>query len=93
MFSRQVDVGVPVSTLTVGIPKEIKKGERRVAASPETIALLKKEGYSVVVESGAGAEASFPDDAYVAAGATIVDTKTCFGSDIVLKVTVFFSAR
>lgn len=82
----EVDVGVPVSTLTVGIPKEIKKGERRVAASPETIALLKKEGYSVVVESGAGAEASFPDDAYVAAGATIVDTKTCFGSDIVLKV-------
>lgn len=82
----EANVGVDVSTLTVGIPKEIKKGERRVAASPETVRLLKKDGYSVVVEGGAGSEASFPDEAYIEAGASIADTKVVFGSDIVLKV-------
>ena len=58
----------------------------RVAATPESVALLIKEGYRVQVQSGAGAEASYTDAAYSAAGATIVDASSAWGSDIVLKV-------
>ncbi|MEG3641076.1 Re/Si-specific NAD(P)(+) transhydrogenase subunit alpha [Magnetococcus sp. PR-3] len=74
--------------MKIGIPKEIHPGERRVAASPESIERLRKLGYEVQVETGAGAEATFLDDAYREAGADIVaDAKTVWGtSDLVLKV-------
>ena len=78
--------GVDTSTLTVGIPKEDKAAEARVAATPESVKLLVKEGYKVQIESGAGAAASYPDDAYKAAGATITDTAGAWGSEIVFKV-------
>ena len=74
--------------MKVAIPKETRAGERRVAATPETIARLKKLGFEVLVETQAGANASFYDDDYAAAGATVVsDTQQLWNdADIVLKV-------
>ena len=69
----------------IGIVTE-RPGETRVASSPQTVGKLRGLGYDVVVEAGAGAQSSFPVDAYVAAGAEIVDRVTAFGADIVLKV-------
>ena len=74
--------------MKIGIPKEVHAGEKRVAATPETIGQITKLGYTVAVESGAGEGAQFTDDAYRAAGAGIVsDTRALWSqSDIVLKV-------
>ncbi|HMY59682.1 MAG TPA: NAD(P)(+) transhydrogenase (Re/Si-specific) subunit alpha, partial [Pseudomonadota bacterium] len=74
--------------MKIGIIKEIKPGERRVAATPETVGKLKKLGFDVVVESGAGEGASFRDQDYEQAGAHIEkDTAQMWGQcDIVLKV-------
>ncbi|MCW2788346.1 MAG: transhydrogenase (Re/Si-specific) subunit alpha, partial [Aeromicrobium sp.] len=55
----------------VGVVAESSAGETRVAATPETVGKLIGLGYGVWVESGAGAKASFTDEAYVEAGATI----------------------
>ncbi|HLR57081.1 MAG TPA: Re/Si-specific NAD(P)(+) transhydrogenase subunit alpha [Beutenbergiaceae bacterium] len=60
--------------------------ESRVAATPETVTKLAALGYDVAVETGAGAASRFPDEAYVAAGARIVDADTAWGSDVVLTV-------
>src|SRR3954451_14446561 len=57
--------------MRVGIARETAPGERRVALVPETVGKLTAAGFDVVVEPGAGAAASFPDDAYTAAGATV----------------------
>ena len=59
--------------MIIGIPKEGAKGERRVAATPQSTKRLIKLGYDVLIESGAGEQANFPDDLYAAAGAKIVD--------------------
>jgi NAD(P) transhydrogenase subunit alpha len=72
--------------MQIGIPKERREGERRVAASPDTAKRLKAMGHGILVEKGAGAGASFTDEAYAAAGATLVDASTALGSEIVLKV-------
>ncbi|MGC4090527.1 MAG: Re/Si-specific NAD(P)(+) transhydrogenase subunit alpha [Polyangiaceae bacterium] len=74
--------------MKVGIPREIRPGERRVAATPDTAARLRKLGFEVSVETGAGAGASFDDDAYVAVGAEIVTSaeRLWATSDLVLKV-------
>ena len=74
--------------MKIGIPKEIHVGERRVAATPETVAQLTKLGYQVVVERGAGANAAFTDDAYRQAGAEIEPNARALWSaaDMVLKV-------
>ncbi len=74
--------------MRVAIPKERRPNERRVAASPETVKKLKGLGLDVVVESGAGAGAAFPDRAYAEAGAVIeAQPAAVFGdADIVLKV-------
>lgn len=79
----------PYSELTVGVPKEIYPNERRVALSPVNVALLLKKGYQkVIVERGAGTAADFLDEAYVKAGATLVDGPQGIWSaaDVVLKV-------
>ncbi|HEY9762251.1 MAG TPA: Re/Si-specific NAD(P)(+) transhydrogenase subunit alpha [Trichocoleus sp.] len=72
----------------IGIPKEVFAGECRVAATPETAKKLQKLGFDVLVESGAGSLANFPDAAYVAAGCNVLpDAQTLWSqSDIVLKV-------
>jgi NAD(P) transhydrogenase subunit alpha len=72
----------------IGVPKEVFPGEKRVATVPEVIAKLQKLGFSVIVQSGAGAAASISDDAYAAAGAKVVpDAPSVWsGADIVFKV-------
>ncbi|SEL48731.1 Re/Si-specific NAD(P)(+) transhydrogenase subunit alpha [Nitrosovibrio tenuis] len=75
--------------MQIGIPAEIRGGETRVAATPETVKKFTAQGFhTVLVQSGAGAGASIPDDAYQAAGATIVaNAAELYGqSQIVLKV-------
>jgi NAD(P) transhydrogenase subunit alpha len=57
--------------MRVGVVRETAPGERRVALVPETVGKLSSAGFEIVVEPGAGAAASFPDDTYVAAGATL----------------------
>lgn len=69
----------------IGVVTE-QGSETRVAATPATVKQLTALGYEVVVEAGAGDRSSFPDDAYVAAGATIVPGSEAITSDIVLKV-------
>lgn len=59
--------------MRIGVPKETAPGERRVALVPEAVKRLVDKGHEVLVERGAGAEASFPDEAYEEAGATLVD--------------------
>ena len=74
--------------MKVGVPKETAANERRVALTPDVAGRLVKAGYSILVERGAGEAASFGDEAFAAAGATLVATAAdVFGqSDIVLKV-------
>jgi NAD(P) transhydrogenase subunit alpha len=74
--------------MRIGVPKEVHPGERRVAVTPQVAEQLKKLGFTVAVEAGAGAEANFPDDAYREAGVEIVeDARRLWAeSDIVLKV-------
>mmetsp|Transcript_6446 Transcript_6446/g.22794 ORF Transcript_6446/g.22794 Transcript_6446/m.22794 type:complete len:463 (+) Transcript_6446:79-1467(+) len=74
--------------LTVGIPKETFDLEKRVAASPATVALLKKAGFkSVLIQSGAGVGASYEDKDYVKAGATIVPSAgEALGANVVIKL-------
>jgi NAD(P) transhydrogenase subunit alpha len=73
--------------LIVGVPRETAPGERRVALIPDTVKRLTASGVRVKVESGAGLDSSHADDAYIAAGATIVpDAKQAFDAAVVIKV-------
>ena len=54
--------------MLIGVLREARRGETRVAATPATVGQLLKLGYEVVVEPGAGEAASFPDAAYVERG-------------------------
>ncbi len=74
--------------MMLAVPKECRPGERRVAATPENVTRLIKMGFAVSVEHDAGAGASFGDDDYEKAGATIVaDTRALWqAGDVVLKV-------
>jgi NAD(P) transhydrogenase subunit alpha len=67
----------------IGVLNEGRPGETRVSATPSTVVQLVRLGYEVVVQAGAGQAASFPDAAYVAAGATVGDPLT---GDIVFAV-------
>jgi alanine dehydrogenase len=60
-------------TLVVGVPREAKEGEHRVAVTPDGVYELTSHGASVLVEAGAGADSSITDDDYRGAGAEIVD--------------------
>ncbi len=74
--------------MKIGIPKEIHAGEKRVAATPETSRWIKKLGFSVVIEAGAGVAACYLDNAYRVEGVEVLDdTREIWaGSDIILKV-------
>ncbi|NJK29242.1 MAG: Re/Si-specific NAD(P)(+) transhydrogenase subunit alpha [Acaryochloris sp. RU_4_1] len=74
--------------LKVGIPKEVFPGECRVAATPDTAKTLQKMGFTVVIESGAGAAATFSDQVYEQAGCQVVSKATQLWqtADIILKV-------
>ncbi len=69
--------------MIIGVLREARAGETRVAATPATVVQLKKLGYEVVVEAGAGAASDFSDEGYVEAGATIGDP---LAADIVFGV-------
>jgi alanine dehydrogenase len=72
---------------TVGVPKEIKTAEHRVAMTPDGVRELERSGINVYVETGAGAGASIGDDDYVAAGATIVPgAADAWAQQLVVKV-------
>lgn len=86
LFSLRPSAGIPYKQLTVGVPKEIFQNERRVAISPAGVQALVKQGFNVIVESGAGEPSKFPDEHYSQAGAAIKDIKDVFGSDVVVKV-------
>ena len=72
--------------MKIGIPKESIAGETRVAATPNTVRQLKKLGFDVWVESGAGEAASFTDEAYTAAGADIDKGNNIWNSDLIYKL-------
>ncbi len=74
--------------MRIAVPREIIPGENRVALVPETVAKLVKSGLEVAVETGAGAQAMFADEAYRQAGATIVPgaRELYAAADVVLKV-------
>lgn len=72
--------------MRIGIPKESFAGENRVAATPNTVKQLKKLGFDVAVEFGAGEQASFTDELYSAAGAGIVNDAEVWQSDLIYKV-------
>lgn len=70
----------------VGIPRERFPGERRVAATPDSVKKLLKLGFAVRVESDAGLAAGFDDAAYVAAGATIAPESDVWSGAVVAKI-------
>lgn len=74
--------------LTIGVPKETYPGERRVAITPQNVALLRKKGFArILLERGAGEAANFSDFMYEHAGATIVEQSQVWSeSQIILKV-------
>jgi len=74
--------------MKIGIPKEVHDNEKRVAATPETVERIRKLGYTMAIEAGAGVAANFSDEAYKEAGAEIIeDVRTLWAeSDIVMKV-------
>ncbi|KAK4494071.1 hypothetical protein PRZ48_014334 [Zasmidium cellare] len=79
---------IPYSNLTIGVPLEVRTGERRVAITPQNAKLLLKKGFKeVLIEHGAGFQAQFPAHEYEEAGATLVNaSRVWYDSDIVLKV-------
>ncbi|MBN8644031.1 MAG: Re/Si-specific NAD(P)(+) transhydrogenase subunit alpha [Planctomycetes bacterium] len=74
--------------MKLGVPRELARGEKRVALVPESVKKLTQAGFGVLVEHGAGERAYFPDKAYLEAGATVErDPGLLFGeADCVLKV-------
>ncbi len=72
--------------MRIGVPKERVALETRVAATPKTVEQLLKLGFSVAVERDAGKLASFDDEAFIAAGASVVDTAGVWESEVILKV-------
>jgi H+-translocating NAD(P) transhydrogenase subunit alpha len=76
-----------MAAVRVGVVQETALGERRVALTPDSVSRLRGAGVEVLVESGAGAEAWFPDEDYAEAGAAVVDTEALFArADVVLCV-------
>lgn len=73
--------------MIVGVPKEIKNNENRVAITPAGVATLVHAGHEVLVETEAGIGSGFTNDEYVKEGAKIVQTaKEAWSADMVMKV-------
>jgi alanine dehydrogenase len=74
--------------MIIGVPKEIKTHENRVALVPAGVIELKKHGHQILVEKNAGLGSSYPDDLYIEAGAVIVDTaaEVWQQSEMIMKV-------
>ena len=73
--------------MLIGVPKEIKTREYRVALTPAGVRQLVAHGHRVLVERGAGEGSGITDEQYVAAGATIVPSAAdAWGAEMVVKV-------
>ncbi len=74
--------------MRIGVPTEIKKQESRVGLTPESVGELVRAGHSVLVQSGAGINSGFANDAYTSVGAQIApDAEAVFGgSELIVKV-------
>jgi len=73
--------------MRVGVPREIKDGERRVGLEPDGVRALVDDGHEAVVQRGAGAAVAFDDDRYLEAGAMLVDDPAdVWRSDLIVKV-------
>jgi NAD(P) transhydrogenase subunit alpha len=74
--------------MRIGIPKEIREGEKRVATTPEVAEIIRSLGYEVAIETEAGLASNYSDEAYKEAGVEIIEsTKELWEkSDIILKV-------
>jgi alanine dehydrogenase len=73
--------------MDIGVPREIKDGERRVALTPDAVRELANGGHTMRVQTGAGDGAGFSDTEYANAGATIVaNAAQAFDADLVIKV-------
>jgi len=81
-----VPAGAPMSGPRILVPRERVAGERRVAATPDTVGRLIGLGATVAVERGAGEQARFADEDYAAAGATLVGSSDPAGATLVLRV-------
>lgn len=74
--------------MIIGVPKEIKEQENRVALLPSTAFSLTRRGHSVLVQKNAGLGSGYPDEAYVQAGATIIESAADIfaKADMIVKV-------
>jgi alanine dehydrogenase len=74
--------------MTIGLPKEIKNNENRVALTPSGVFSLTSDGHTVYVETSAGVNSGFSDEVYINAGASILPTaKSVFDiADMIMKV-------
>ena len=72
--------------MIVGVPREVKVQEARVAMTPDGVRELTAHGHSVRIERGAGDGSSLTDDEYTAAGAELVDTDGAWAAEMVVKV-------
>jgi len=72
--------------LNIGVLKEIKDQENRVAATPEIVRSLRERGHRVLVESGAGEGSGITDEEYRRAGAELVGAAAAWSADLILKV-------
>eukprot|EP00979_Chaetoceros_neogracilis_P009732 scaffold2196_cov259-Chaetoceros_neogracile.AAC.7 len=78
---------IPYSQLTIGVTKETFKGENRVSVTPESAEMLIKAGFQIVVQTGAGENASFTDAAYVEKGAVVLPGEQIYTiADIFTKI-------
>ncbi|XP_072381402.1 NAD(P) transhydrogenase, mitochondrial-like [Diabrotica undecimpunctata] len=78
--------GTPYKKLTIGVPKEVWKNEKRVSITPAVAHTLTKKGFTVNIEEDAGILSKFRNKDYEHAGAKIVDNQNVFATDIILKV-------
>ena len=72
--------------MRIGIPREVKEGERRVALTPGAVAMLVADGHTVEVAGGVGAAAGLADAGYREAGARIVEAFAAWEAELVVKV-------
>ncbi|MFN2506857.1 MAG: alanine dehydrogenase [Acidimicrobiales bacterium] len=70
----------------VGVPAETKKGEHRVALTPDGVRELVAHGQRVLVQAGAGEDSSIHDEEYVSSGAEVVDADAAWAAEVVVKV-------
>lgn len=75
--------------MLIGVLKETKDFENRVAMTPDIVKQLVKKGFSIQVESGAGNASSFADEDYLNSGAQVVSNKDVYSAKIFLKVNIF----